>query len=85
MLAEGLLRESPPRIEPVDTSSVQVLPRNPAPPSSSGSTQAAEPASELPHRRPPDDGSAEDPAGQRTTAFWRDFLHLGGRTGESRD
>jgi len=34
-------------------------------------------------RQPEAEG--EDPASQKTSAFWRDFLHLGGRTGESRN
>jgi len=79
MLAEGLLHEPPPRIETVDASSVQVWPRSPPP--SPGSAQASETRSELPRRRPP----AEDPASQKTAAFWRDFLRIGGRMGESRN
>ena len=84
MRAEGLLNEPPPRIEPVDTSPVQVLPRNPPPPEPD-SAQATEPGSELPRRQLPADGAAEDPASQKTAAFWRDLLHLGGRMGESRN
>jgi hypothetical protein len=85
MLAEGLLHEPPPRVEPVDTSSLRVVPRNSIPPSSPGSTQATEAPAELPRRRPPDDGAADEPASHKTTAFWRDFLHFSGRAGESRD
>jgi hypothetical protein len=84
MLAEGLLHEPPPRSDPVDTSPVQVLPRNPPPPAP-GAAPATEDRSELPHRQLPADGAAEDPAGQKTAAFWRDFLHFGGRMGESRN
>ena len=84
MRAEGLLNEPPPRIEPIDTSPVQVLPRNPPPPDPD-SAQATEPGSELPRRQLPADGAAEDPASQKTAAFWRDLLHLGGRMGDSRN
>jgi hypothetical protein len=84
MLVEGLLQEPPPRIEPIDPSSVRVLPRNPAHPSPGGA-QTIEVPSELPSRRPSAATAAEDAASQRTAAFWRDFLHFGGRTGESRD
>lgn len=84
MLVEGLLQEPPPHIEPLDTSSVQVLPRNPAHPSA-GCAQATEAPSEFPSRPPPAETAAEDAASQKTAAFWGDFLHFGGRTGESRD
>jgi hypothetical protein len=84
MLAEGLLHEPPPRIEPVDASPVQLLPRKPLPPAP-GSALAAEDRSGLPRRQSPAEGAAEVPASQKTTAFWRDFLHFGGRTGESRN
>ena len=83
MLAEGLLHEPPPRIERVDTSPVRVLPRNPPLPSA-GSAPALDAPPGLPQRGSAADGAAEDPASQKTAAFWRDFLHLG-RTGESRN
>jgi hypothetical protein len=84
MLAEDLLHEPPPRIEPDDASPVRVLPRKPLPPAP-GSALAAEDRSGLPRRRSPAEDAAEDPASQKTTAFWRDFLHFGGRTGENRN
>ena len=90
MLAEDLLHEPPPRIEPVDASPVLVLPRKPFPPVPGGAPAAGD-GTGLPRRRSPAEGEAdgegegEDPASQKTTAFWRDFLHLGGRTGESRN
>jgi hypothetical protein len=84
MLAEDLLHEPPPRIEPDDASPVQVLPRKPLPPAP-GSALAAADRQGLPRRQSPAEGAAEDPASQKTTAFWRDFLHFGGRTGESRN
>ncbi len=84
MLAEGLLREPPPSIDSLDTSSVEIVPRNPVHPSP-GRPQAAEVPAELPSRRPFSEGAAEDAASQKTAASWRDFLHFGGRPGESRD
>lgn len=84
MLAEGLLHEPPPCSGPADTSPVQVLPRNPPPPTPD-TAQAMEARSGLPRRQLPADGAAEDPASQKTAAFWRDFLHFGGRMGESRN
>jgi hypothetical protein len=84
MLAEDLLHEPPPRVEPVDPSPVRVLPRKPPPPGAGG-VLAAEDRSGLPRRRSPPEGAAEDPASQKTTASWRGFLHFGGRTGESRN
>lgn len=83
MLAEGLLHEPPLRIGPVDTSSVRVLPRNPPLPSPD-SAPAMETPPGFPQRGSAADGAAEDPVGQKTAAFWRDFLHLG-RMGESRN
>lgn len=83
MLAEGLLEE-PPGTARADPPSVQVRPRNLTPLFLAGA-QAMDDSPELPHRQPPADGAAEDPASQKNTAFWRDFLHFGGRMGESRD
>jgi hypothetical protein len=60
------------------------VPRNPAHPAP-GRPQAMEVPAELPSRRPSAEGTAEDAASQKSAASWRDFLHFGGRPGESRD
>jgi hypothetical protein len=84
MLAEGLLREPPPCTEPVDRSPVRVLPRKP-PALSPGSAPATGAPPGLPRRQSAAGAAPEEPASQKSAASWRDFLHFGGRMGESRN
>lgn len=84
MLGEGILREAPQSQSagPAEDLSQRLLPRSRVRQSPDEEPKVSRP--DLPRRQPPAPGDTADTETQKSPTSWRDFLRLGGRTGEDR-